>query len=116
VITEQMLRRIRRNQLLFMPQKSIIRRWVGIGGGERERKIVAEDVPTRFTPGWGRFINVADRLQGITPYTITVPWDTDLKPGDEVIDEQSRTFHIRDAKKPSSYLTAIQALGDLVND
>lgn len=115
-IPEFVLTRIRGQQLQFMPQLVVIRRWVGIGGGERDRKIVASDVPARFTPGAGRFGDVADRLQGITPFTVTVPWDSDVLPGDEVVDEFSRTFHVRAVHKPSSYLTAIQMLTDLVND
>ena len=115
-IPDFVIDRISRNQEDFMPQLSIIRRWANIGGGERERGIVATDVPTRYTAGWGPFRVVADRYQGITPYTITVPWDTDVRVDDEFVDEEARTFHIRSRRKPGSYITAVQLLGDLVND
>jgi hypothetical protein len=116
LIPERVLQTIRNNQLRFMPQRAIIRRWVGIGGGERDRMVIAEDLQARFTAGAGRFGDVADRLQGITPFTITVPYDTDVLPGDEIVDEESRTFQVRAVHKPKSYLTAIQMLADQVND
>lgn len=115
MIPERVLTNIRGYQLRYMPQLVTIRRWVGIGGGERGQKIVATDVPCRFTAGAGRFGDVADRLQGITPFTITVPWNADVVVGDEIVDENSLTFQIRAVHRPKSYLTAIQMLGDLVN-
>ena len=115
-IPDRVIQNIRDRQEEYMPQLIVIRRRVPIGGGEWGYNIVAEEVKARLIPGFGPFAVVADRFQGITPFRLTVPWDTPLVTADEVIDEMSLVFQVRDVRKPSSYLTAIQALCDLVND
>lgn len=115
-IPDRVIQNIRDRQEEYMPQLIVIRRRVPLGGGEWGYNIIAEDVKARFIPGFGSFQNVADRFQAITPFHLSVPWDTPLLTADEVIDEAALMFQVREVRKPSSYLTAIQALCDLVND
>jgi hypothetical protein len=115
-VTEAELDSIREAQLDFMPDLSIIRRRSYVGDDEFATGNVALDVPCRVTPGYGTWRLVADRFQGITPFTLTFPYGTDIKAGDQVVDDEARTFEVRDVKSPNSYDTAIQVLADLVTD
>jgi hypothetical protein len=114
-ITDKEINSIRKAQEEFLPERVIIRRkhWVG-GDKDYEAQNLAVDVPARLTPGFGFWRQVADRFEGITPFTITVAWDQDIHPGDTVVDANANTYEIRAVQAPESYLTAIQTLGDLI--
>lgn len=117
-ITEGELELIRIEQEKFMPQRVIIRRRFFAGGDavEYEKQTVHEDVPCRLTSGFGMWRVVADRFQGITPFTAELPFGQDVKAGDILVDEDSRTFEVRDIMAPNSYQTAKRCLCDLVTD
>lgn len=110
------LTKIREVQIEFMPNRVVIQRSQHIGGGEFSPRTVADDMPARLRSGSGSFRLVADRFQAITPYVITLPWYADLKPADRIIDELARTFEIRDVRGPGSFIHAVTALADLIND
>ena len=114
-ITDRELKSLRKAQEQFMPNEVVIerRQWVG------DQEFVPGAVGTtkcRITAGWGRWAVVADRYQGITPYTVTVPWDADIQPADSLIDAYGRAFQIRDMRSPTDYMTAKQLLAELVTD
>jgi hypothetical protein len=115
-VTDGELNDLRDAQGTFMPQSVVIRRRAYDGDQGYEQGNIATAVPCRLTPGAGSWQAVSDRLQGITPFIATVPWNQELQAGDTIVDEQARTFEVRAVKSPSTYLTAKQALCDLVND
>jgi hypothetical protein len=115
MISERELESIREAQELFMPQRLIIRRKAYVGDAGFTGETVAIDVPGRLIPGFGRWSEVADRYTGITPIRVTVPWDQELEAGMTVVDEDGRTYEVRDVIAPSSYQTAKQALTDKIN-
>jgi len=117
VITERELKLLRAEQEKFMPNRCTIRRRSYVGGeDEYVPSIIFEDKPCRLWPGFGIWRQTADRFQGITAYTVTLPYGSDIRAGDELIDEESRTYQVRDALSPKSYETAVRALLDLVTD
>jgi hypothetical protein len=115
-ITALEIELLREEQLVYMPQLVKIRRRQFFGDNESAYETIAEKVRTRITPGFGFWRVVADRFQGITAFTITMPWNQDCRAGDVVIDSMGNTYEIRDAKNPSTYHTALQLLADKVND
>lgn len=115
-ITARELDVIREHQAVFMPDLISIRRPVFLGDNEREWETVYSSVSARITPGFGFWRDVADRFQGITAYTVTVPWDQDVQAGWVLIDASSRAYEVRDVRAPSSFHTAKQMLVDRVSD
>lgn len=115
-ITKLELELLREEQITYMPERVRIRRPDFSGDNERDYRTVAEKVWARITPGWGMWRAVADRYQGVTAFTITMPWDTDIQAGDTIIDGLNRVFEVRDTKDPSTYHTALQMLVDRVSD
>lgn len=115
-ITPQELDLIREAQQEFMPDAFIIRRRQYIGDDRFETETIAQDVPGRLTAGSGRWVDVADRFQGITPFTLTLYWDQDIKAGDQAVDAQGRVYEVRDVQAPGTLLTARRCLVDLVTD
>src|SRR5580765_8226596 len=116
-VTDRELQEIRDAQEEYLPDVSVIRRKDFLGGdSDYDKPILAVGVPTRFTPGFGQWRLVADRFQGVDAFVVTVPWDQDLRPGDEIVDSGARTYQVRAVKAPSSYQTAKQALCDKVTD
>lgn len=114
-ITQNELDDIRAVQLSFMPDAVTVkrRRWED---GENYYDIVGTAITARIMPGFGFWRDVADRFQGITAYTVTVPWDTDVRAGDLILDAENRAYEVRDVRVPSSYQTAKQMLADGVTD
>lgn len=115
-ITQLELELLREQQLVFMPQKVKIRRRTFTGDNEVGFATIEENVRARITPGFGFWRTVADRFQGITAFTVTLPWNTDVQASDAIIDEEERVFEVRDVKAPSTFHTAAQALCDRVTD
>ena len=117
MITERELELLRAEQKKFMPNRCSVRRRSFVGGEESYvPSFVMEDQQCRLTPGFGIWRQIADRFQGITAYTVTLPYGSDIRAGDELIDEESRTYQVRDALSPKTYETAVRALLDLVTD
>lgn len=116
MISQRELELIREHQEIFMPDKVTIRRVVFFGDNERAYETVANEVPARIIPGFGFWRQVADRYQGITAYTVTLPYDQEIQAGWIIIDAQSRSYEVRDSRAPSSYQTAKQVLVDRVSD
>ena len=116
MITPRELELIREHQAIFMPNTISIRRPIFFGDSEREWETVYTGVSARITPGFGFWRDVADRFQGVTAYTVTVPWDTDVQAGWVLIDSSSRAYEVRDVRAPSTYQTAKQMLVDRVSD
>ena len=114
-ITQSELDLIRENQLAFMPTLVRIRR-LDATDGDAEYADAYTEVPARITPGFGTWRQSADRFQGITPFQVTMPWDQDVKAGDEVVDVYGRTFRVRDVLTGGSYITAKKSLCDLIED
>jgi Phage head-tail joining protein len=115
-ITQLELELLREEQVTYMPERVKIRRQYFLGDNEREYNDLSSDVWARITPGFGFWRAVADRYQGITAFTITMPWDTDVRASDTIIDSHGRFYEVRDTKDPSTYHTALQTLCDRVND
>jgi hypothetical protein len=117
-ISEEELNLFRVEQEKFLPQRVIIRRKFFAGGDavEYEKQTIHEDVPCRLTAGFGMWRVVADKFQGITPFTATLPYSQDVRAGDILVDESSRVFEVRDVQAPNSYQTAKRCLCDLVTD
>jgi head-tail adaptor len=115
-ITQLELELLREEQITYMPERVKIRRQDFAGDNERGYYDHLTKVWARITPGFGFWRNVADRYQGITAFTITLPWDTDVKASDVIIDSANRFYEVRDTKDPSTYHTALQTLCDRVND
>jgi len=115
-ITSRELESMREHQEVFMPDLISIRRPVFFGDNEREWETVYQNVPARVTPGFGFWRAVADRFQGITAYTVTVPWDQEVQAGWVLIDAASRAYEVRDVRAPSTFPTARQLLVDRVSD
>lgn len=113
-ITERELNSIRMAQEAFMPERITRRRPVEIAEDE-EGHDEEKGIRARITPGFGFFRDVADRMVGITAFTITVPWDKDIRVNDELIDEKNgEVFEVRDVRDNKAYQTALQILGDRV--
>lgn len=115
-ITQLELDLLREEQVTYMPEKVKIRRADFAGDNERDYYTHLESVWARITPGFGFWRSVADRYQGITAFTITLPWDTDVRASDVILDSNGRFYEVRDTKDPSTYHTALQVLCDRVND
>lgn len=115
-ISDRELRDMRTAQEVFMPDIVTIRRKGFVGPDNFQMSTRAEDVHVRLKPGFGQWRNVADRFQGITPYTCTLPWDQEVVASDQVLDQAGRIFEVRDVQAPSTLLTARVCLLDLVND
>lgn len=114
-ITEQELAQIRAEQEVFMPNRITIRGESYIAEDEAVPSNIATDVRARITPGFGFFRVVADRHQGITAFTITMPWDQVVKVGNQIVDQTTReVFEVRDVRDHKTYQTALQVLGDRV--
>lgn len=115
-ITERELDSIRDAQAVFMPNLCEIWREGYAGDDMYEHERHDTDVPCRVMPGFGQWREVADRFQGVTFYTITMPWDQDVRAGDRVVDVYGRTFQVRDVKSASTYQTARQCLTEWLED
>lgn len=113
-VTDSELNRIRGNQSDFLPQRVILRKRAFVGDGGFSPENVAINVPARLMPGLGRWSELAERYEGITPYRLTVPWDQELLAGWVVVDENGQTYEVRDVMSGSSYQTATQALVDRI--
>lgn len=113
-ITEQELGQIRAEQEIYMPNRVTIRGETYIAEDEKA-PVEVKGVRARITPGFGFFREIADRMQGVTAFTITLPWDQKVEVGNDIIDESTKEkFHIRDVRDHKSYHTALQVLGDRV--
>lgn len=117
-LTPAEIKQLQQEQETYMPQSVVVKRTFFVEGDDVSfgPQVIATAVPCRLTAGFGQWRSVADRFQGVTAYTATVPWNTDIKAGDVIVDEESRSFEIRDVAAPSSYLTARRCLVDLVTD
>lgn len=116
MISEAELALIRTEQEKFMPNTVIVQRRMYTGDDDFNYQNVTLDQKCRITAGIGRWALIADRFQGITPYTLTSPHSSSLEAGDRLIDAYGRVFEVRDVRSPGSYSTAIQALLDMVTD
>lgn len=116
-LTEQELQELRDAQQTFQAGDFIIRRREFFPPDDYDhRATVGDGIQGRLTAGFGQFRNIADRFQGITPFTFTVSWDQDIRADDEVLDNRGNIFHVRDVRKGNTYQSAIQCLVDLVTD
>lgn len=115
MITEKQLNTLRENQERLMPNKVTVKRRLNLGEDEGRYETVLEDQKCRYTPGFGYWRLVADRFQGITPFTLGFPYETDVRAGDHIIDEYAHNYEVRDVRDPASYHTAVQVLADQVN-
>lgn len=115
-ITQLELDLLREEQITYMPERVRIRRADFSGDNERDYFDHVLDVWARITPGFGFWRAVADRYQGITAFTITLPWDTDVRASDVIIDGNGRVYEVRDTQDPKTYHTALRVLCDRVND
>lgn len=116
-ITNRELESLRAEQLKFLPSTASCKRNSYVGGEDISiPEFIFHNTACRFTPGFGLWRQVADQFVGITAYTVTFPYGTDVKAGDQLIDASSRTFHVRDVMHPKDYETATRALLDLVTD
>lgn len=114
-ITEGELESIRTEQEKFMPETVDIVKDVVIAPGNIATKTMVEATPAACTPGFGFWRNVADRFQGITAYTWTFPYGTEIESGHRIVDSEGRRFEVRDVRAPSSFHTAVQVLADHIN-
>ena len=115
MITEKELELLRAEQNKLLPETGDIKRRNFQNGLQGDFEFWSRNNPCRLTPGFGVWRESADRFQGITAFTLTLPWGTDIKAGDKII-VGSRTFEVRDALIPKSYDTAVRVLLDLVTD
>lgn len=117
-ITEKELQSLREEQEKFLPNIALQIKRKSFVGGEQTYvpDVIATDVPCRLTPGYGTWRNVADKFQGITAFQFTAAYGVDIKAGDELVDENSLTYQVRDVLAPKAYSTATRALLDLVTD
>lgn len=111
-ITPGEIAAIREAQADFMPlELQVYRFQVHDGQGEPERWGPA--VMGRIASNMGSlWRSVADRYQGLTMYTVTGPYDWDVKEGDHVYDGFGRHFIVRDVRNPQTYHTAKQCLAE----
>lgn len=116
MISDRELQVLKEHQEIYMPETVTIRQPQFFGDNEREYVTLETGVPARITPGFGWWRSVADRFQGITAHTITVPWDTEIQAGWVIIDSHDRAYEVRDVRAPSSFQTAKQLLTDRVTD
>lgn len=116
-IPEEEIEVLREEQLKFLPDSDgIIKRKSYVQGEEQfAYDTIASDVSYRLTPGFGLWRSVADRYQGVTAFTGTFPYGTDIKAADKFI-AGVRTFEVRDTLGPKGYSTAVRVLLDLVTD
>lgn len=115
-ITDKELVDIRTAQEAFMPSLIKVRRKVSVGDGEWEYTDWSSEIQSRLTPGFGFWREVSDRFQGATFFTIAVPWDTDIRASDEVVDAYGRTFEIRAVRDSATFQTAKSVLAERVYD
>jgi hypothetical protein len=118
MISEEELDLLRAEQLKYLPgTEGVIKRVSYLGGDQLSAPdTIASGLSYRLLPGFGLWREVADRFQGVTAFTITLPYGTDLKASDIFIDDGSLTFQVRDVLAPKGYSTAVRALLDLVTD
>lgn len=115
-ITQRELDLIRQEQVKFMDSRVRVERdsYAGTGEGSPAPSDVYTDLPAQIAAGFGFFREVADRMTGITAYTITVPWDSVIKVNDRIYDEAGVKYHVRDVRDGSTLNSAVQVLGDRV--
>ena len=115
-ISDREIASIRRAQEEFMQDEAEIHRRVVIDGAGEYGKI-GPTTKCRIMPGYmNLWREVADRYQGLTMYALTFPVGTDVKDGDRVYDVYGRGFLVRDVKATSSYHTALQVFGEMVEN
>jgi len=115
-ITDRELKALRKEQEAWMPNSVLIQRHSYVGDEQFVLDTVGVDVKCRIHAGFGRWAVVADRYQGITPFTVTMPWDTDIQPGDVLYDAFGRAFQVRDVAWPQDMATAKRLLADMTTD
>ena len=89
-----LIEELRAKHLRMMGNLVGLKRQEPFAPGVEDDGYVARDVPARITAGYGTFRDVADRFGGVTPYTVTVPYDQDVRPGDRWIDEDGNVFNV----------------------
>lgn len=115
-ISDRELQEIRAEQEKYLPGRATIRGSEFIAEGRIADGTIASNVPYRSVPGFGFFREVADRMAGVTAYTLTFPVGTPIVVGNKVIDETSgETFEVRDVRDHKSYQTVVQVLGDRIS-
>lgn len=114
--TQREIDQLRANQESFMGSLCEIHRKISMGDSHDEIGPIASDIPCRLVPGFGVWRQVADKFQGIKAYTFTMPWDTDLKAGDEVYDAYGRQYLVRDVSSSSTYLTCLRSLMEAIDE
>lgn len=114
-ITAQELKEMREAHEAFMPSELQIHSKQSVGDGEYEY-FLESTTKGRITSGFGIFRSVADRYQGVTFVTITVPWDTVVKANNRIYDAYGRAFEVRDSRDSGSFQTAKVLLCEGVED
>jgi hypothetical protein len=112
-ITQDELDDLRVEQLKFMPEEGTLRRKI-YDEHDFITRTLTEDMRHRLTSGPGMFNTVAERLQCINPYVLTVTWDQDIQATDQLVDQEGRIFEVRTVRAPKTYQTAKQCLVELV--
>lgn len=115
-ISENELALIRVEQEKFMPNTVLVQRRMFTGNDDFDYETLVLNQKCRIKPGIGRWALVADRYQGIVPFTVTLPVTADVQAGDRLIDAYGRLFEVRDTRTPASFATALQILCDMVTD
>jgi len=96
----------RTDATLAMPDSCAIQRVTrtkdGAGGSTTATAIMAT-VPCRLRPaGGGDERTIADALQWVVAYTVSLPWGTDLRPADTLL-IAGRTFQIGGVLRGGAY-------------
>lgn len=115
MMTDRELDLLRTEQVKWMKSRVTIRGLSYMAEDEPADATIAKDVPARIKAGFGFFREIADRIQGITAYTITLPWDQSIAVGNKIIDQDTeQVFEVRDVRDKNTYQTATQVLGDRI--
>jgi hypothetical protein len=99
----------------MMGNRISVRRQQPLAPNVEDDGYVLTNVLARITAGYGTFRDVADRFSGITPYTISCPLGTDIRPGDYIVDEEGVTYHVRDVRDHGTFEAVVNALCDWVH-
>lgn len=114
-ITPREIESIRISQEKFMPSLCRIYRRADIDSFADYQPLPGE-VKCRITVGFASlWRNVADKLQGLTAYTVRMPVGTDVREGDKLFDSYGREFMVRDVGAIASYHTALQVLTEMID-
>lgn len=114
VVSDLELAELKREREQYMDSLVDVKRDEVIAPNQEEPVIVASGVRAQITAGYGTFRDVADRFSGITPYTISCPYETDIRPGDWLI-EGDMVYNVKDVRRHGTFEIVVNALCDWVH-